>query len=727
MYNFRIQNHYSPNYHKLLYSPNPYPNQSYIPNIEFYHLTSNNRLNINSYSQNNSLKSLNPIPPEISLIPVSRHNSNHFNYVSRTPSPPPKKNIIAFNDSRQFKRLSNFQTNYSKNGYDSINDGSFSNQTIQSENYIPLYQNSNNYFHSHNIALRMIPKTNNKNIIDINIGKNRQNYSQYIDTRKNLFGFLEPNESKIQKLNKTNKNNHVPNNFNNNGLKTNNLIIKNFNINGNHNNINVIKNTQFFNQNNNYQTLNNVMNINRSNNHNRYNNRIINGVNHIRHLSVDSINIISNIQNYNNLNITDRVNHNYYNSRIMTDNTNSSERANHIYQNSIENHKNDTIDMYTNNNYNPKNTMVNINGSDNNYNNTNNMTDNNIRRAFINIPKRHHYIYKINNPIKTLKIHTNNMQNHINIIPVPKSKHCFLSGENDIKKKELLIKNSVPGDDFNPHEFNILQQIGKGGFGKIYSVRWSKNNKIYALKKIHLTKDEILLYRNKVKIIQNLVKKTGHNGFIKIYGDKCIKQNDLDEYNYYIIMELGERDWLKELKMREECQLYYTEYELLGIALQLIKSLTIMQNHNITHRDIKPQNILLIKGAFKICDFGEVKIINGNGSTLLPIGGSELYMSPILYYAVKNKQEKVLHNTYKSDVFSLGMCLLLAAGFSRKLLLDIRKIKDMNNISEIIQNALNSKYSQKFISLIITMLQIDENLRFDFNELQRYISNNFHC
>jgi serine/threonine protein kinase len=417
----------------------------------------------------------------------------------------------------------------------------------------------------------------------------------------------------------------------------------------------------------------------------------------------------------------------------MTDNNNSSARASHIYQNSIENNKNDTIDMYTNYNYNPKNTMVNINGSDNNYNNTNNMTDNNIRRnhkngnAFINISKKRHYIYKINNPIKTLKIHTNILQNHINIIPVPKSKHFFLSGENGIKKKEMQIINLVPGDDFNPHEFNILQQIGKGGFGKIYSVRWSKNNKIYALKKIHLTKDEILLYRNKVKIIQNLVKKTGHNGFIKIYGDKCIKQNDLDEYNYYIIMELGERDWLKELKMREECQLFYTEYELFGIALQLIKSLTIMQNHNITHRDIKPQNILLIKGAFKICDFGEVTIINGNGPALLPIGGSELYMSPILYYAVKNKQEKVLHNTYKSDVFSLGMCLLLAAGFSRKLLLDIRKIKDMNTISEIIQNALNSKYSQKFISLIITMLQIDENLRFDFNELQRYISNNFQC
>ena len=121
-----------------------------------------------------------------------------------------------------------------------------------------------------------------------------------------------------------------------------------------------------------------------------------------------------------------------------------------------------------------------------------------------------------------------------------------------------------------------------------------------------------------------------------------------------------------------------------------------------------------------------MKIISGDRPILLPIGGSELYMSPLLYYAVKNKKENVMHNTYKSDVFSLGMCLLLAAGFSRKLLLDIRKLKDMNSIYRIIHKALINKYSQKFINLIVKMLQIDENLRFDFNELHRYITNIFH-
>ena len=68
------------------------------------------------------------------------------------------------------------------------------------------------------------------------------------------------------------------------------------------------------------------------------------------------------------------------------------------------------------------------------------------------------------------------------------------------------------------------------------------------------------------------------------------------------------------------------------------------------------------------------------------------------------------------------MCILLAASFSRKLLCDIREIKDMNIISNIINNALSNRYSEKIINLIIKMLQIDESLRCDFIELERYIS-----
>jgi serine/threonine protein kinase len=150
-----------------------------------------------------------------------------------------------------------------------------------------------------------------------------------------------------------------------------------------------------------------------------------------------------------------------------------------------------------------------------------------------------------------------------------------------------------------------------------------------------------------------------------------------------------------------------------------------MQRYNVSHRDIKPQNILIINGIYKICDFGEARVIDGNGLVIQHVRGSQLYMSPILFYAYNHNVSQVLHNTYKSDVFSLGMCILLAATLSGYTLYDIREIIDINTITKIIFNTLNGRYSKNFINLIIKMLQIDENLRMDFIELEKFISNIF--
>ena len=187
-------------------------------------------------------------------------------------------------------------------------------------------------------------------------------------------------------------------------------------------------------------------------------------------------------------------------------------------------------------------------------------------------------------------------------------------------------------------------------------------------------------------------------------------------------MELGGQDWEREILTRKSILLYYSEYELFQIILQLVKTLSLMQKNNVTHRDIKPQNILICKDVFKLCDFDDAKIIEGNGTILQPVRGSELYMSPILFYAYNSQVPNVLHNTYKSDVFSLGMTYFLAAALSAKPLCDMRELKDMNVISQIINDALTNRYSQNLINLIIKMLQIDENLRVDFIELEEYIS-----
>ena len=75
-----------------------------------------------------------------------------------------------------------------------------------------------------------------------------------------------------------------------------------------------------------------------------------------------------------------------------------------------------------------------------------------------------------------------------------------------------------------------------------------------------------------------------------------------------------------------------------------------MQQQKITHRDIKPQNILLFKGnIFKIADLGEAKVAE-NMNQQMTLRGSELYMSPSLYARHKFNRKDAFHNAYKSDV-----------------------------------------------------------------------------
>ena len=325
-----------------------------------------------------------------------------------------------------------------------------------------------------------------------------------------------------------------------------------------------------------------------------------------------------------------------------------------------------------------------------------------------------------------LNVRGNNINNIKNIQDNQNNNHINTKGSNNISIKPLsnvLIQKEEPQNDFNPGEFKIIKKLGEGTFGKIYCIKWLKTKELFAMKKMALDEYDIYIFKKKVRLIQNFIKSTKHNGLIKLYGDKSIQQQNMNEFFYYVIMELAEKDLEKEINSRRTHRKYYSESELLDIILQLVKTLSLMQKNNITHRDVKPQNILLLKDTYKLCDFGETKVITGVGPILQSVRGSELYMSPILFYAYNKNVQTVLHNTYKSDVFSLGMCILLAACLTPRPLCDIREIKNMLTIETIIINNLINRYSKKMINLILKMLEIDENLRMDFIQLEGYISN----
>ena len=312
---------------------------------------------------------------------------------------------------------------------------------------------------------------------------------------------------------------------------------------------------------------------------------------------------------------------------------------------------------------------------------------------------------------KIIKININEQKNHDYTEKYPSD--C----KSNCKSKIISINSNL-----NLSEFTKINQIGKGTYGKIFSVVRKINNKKYALKK-EIIKDiqYIEKRKNTIKIINDFIEKTKSKGVIKIYSNLFVKYND--KYIYYELMEIGEYDWEKDINERRISISYYTETELLNISSQLIKTLSLLQKNHITHRDIKPHNILIINGKYKLCDYGEIRIIKKDGLIVQRIRGSELYMSPILFYGLKKKLIQVRHNTYKSDVFSLGMCLFYAATLYYNCIDEIREITDVNKMYILLNKYLSKRYGKKIISLIYLMLQIKEDLRPDFIELEKKLDN----
>ena len=140
-------------------------------------------------------------------------------------------------------------------------------------------------------------------------------------------------------------------------------------------------------------------------------------------------------------------------------------------------------------------------------------------------------------------------------------------------------------------------------------------------------------------------------------------------------------------------------------------------------------NILICDdNIYKITDLIEAKQNNNTKLELSTWKGNQLNMAPHLYFVLKKdgSRLKVNHNIFKSDAFSLGYCFLYAMALDIKLIKKIREENSMDNIISIINKyGINKRYSEKFMNLIYKMIQIDENKRYDFVELNEEIKNNF--
>ena len=288
------------------------------------------------------------------------------------------------------------------------------------------------------------------------------------------------------------------------------------------------------------------------------------------------------------------------------------------------------------------------------------------------------------------------------------------------KLNSLSSETNVPS--FNETDYNFLKPIGEGTYGVVYLVENKVTYEQFALKKI-VCRDynELIKHKNELELIYSVK----HENILGLCG---IQFKYLDETTsaIYVLMELAQNDWNLEIKRRILAKKYYKENEIILILKQIIKGFLFLQEKNIAHRDIKPQNILLFpNNIYKIADFGEAKNIK-NIAQQSTLRGSELYMSPVLYKGYKFNKKNIMHNPYKSDVFSLGYCLLYAICLNLKVLEAVRELTTMRSIITSINKYIaKNKYSDKLMNLIYKMIDPNEDQRFDFEDLSIELDKNF--
>ena len=116
---------------------------------------------------------------------------------------------------------------------------------------------------------------------------------------------------------------------------------------------------------------------------------------------------------------------------------------------------------------------------------------------------------------------------------------------------------------------------------------------------------------------------------------------------YYIVMELVEGITLKKY-IEKRGKLPYKEA--VSIAIQVANGMDAAHQHNIVHRDIKPQNIIISKeGKVKVTDFGIAKVASSATINTSASMGSVHYISP--------EQARGGYSDERSDIYSLGITI----------------------------------------------------------------------
>jgi serine/threonine protein kinase len=169
--------------------------------------------------------------------------------------------------------------------------------------------------------------------------------------------------------------------------------------------------------------------------------------------------------------------------------------------------------------------------------------------------------------------------------------------------------------------YELIRELGRGAFGEVWLARKMPSGIEKAVKILHKSADDDVAKREleSLELIKNL-----RHPYLLATEDFWTANNKL-----YIVTELADTSLRRRLyECKEAGHTGIPEDELFRYILESAEGFDYLHSKKITHRDVKPDNILIVNGHAKIADFGLARQHETNEVALMSFAGTPAYMAP---------------------------------------------------------------------------------------------------
>ena len=188
-------------------------------------------------------------------------------------------------------------------------------------------------------------------------------------------------------------------------------------------------------------------------------------------------------------------------------------------------------------------------------------------------------------------------------------------------------------------DFILIKMINRGGFGKVFLVKNSLDDKYYAMKRI---RKDLLIETGQIDNTLNereLLLSNDNPFLLRMF---YVFQS---EFRLYFFMEYVDGGNLYENMFSNK---RFTEKQVKFFAVQLVIALGYLHTNKVIHRDLKPENVILRRnGYIVLADFGLAKILDTDNDFAKTYCGTSEYMAPEI---IRGKKQ-----SYTVDWWTLGI------------------------------------------------------------------------